>query len=101
MDQLDILKSKWQAQDASLPRYSSEKIKGLLHHKSSSIVKWLLFIAIGEFAFFCFLGIMSTSLYDDIDFVEIFGSWYIYGTSAFHYIIILFLYINFLKIIKI
>ena len=94
MDQLDILKSKWQAQDASLPRYSSEKIKSLLHHKSSSIVKWLLFIAIGEFLFFSLLGVVAHAFNKDYDFIEIFGEGFYYGTSAFHYVVIfIFIYL--------
>ena len=94
MDQLDILKSKWQEQDASLPRYSSEKIKSLLHHKSSSIVKWLLFIAIGEFLFFSLLGAVAHAFNKDYDFIEIFGEGFYYGTSAFHYIVIfIFIYL--------
>ncbi|MGB5981476.1 MAG: hypothetical protein WBG46_04970 [Nonlabens sp.] len=94
MDQLDILKSKWQSQEASLPKYSADQIKNLLHHKSSSIVKWLLIIAIGEFIFFGILAILSLFLHGDHNIVEIFGKGYIYGHTAFHYtVIFIFIYL--------
>ena len=50
MDQLDILKEKWNSQDTEYPHYTTDTIKGLLAKKSTSIVKWLLIIAIIEFA---------------------------------------------------
>lgn len=49
MDQLDILKKDWDTQNTSYPKYSKEDLKGMLAVKSTSIVKWLLIIAIIEF----------------------------------------------------
>lgn len=94
MDQLDILKSKWKSQEASLPRYTGSQIKDLLHHKSSSIVKWLLLIAIGEFLFFALLGIIAHQFNQDYNIVEIFGEGFYYGSAIVHYIaIFIFIYL--------
>ncbi len=48
MDVLDALKKDWQKQEATLPKLSYEKIYSMLLKKSSSIVKWIFIISIGE-----------------------------------------------------
>ena len=50
MNELDLLKKHWQKADKSLPKYSYEELYQMLHKKSSSIVKWILYISIIEFA---------------------------------------------------
>ncbi|WP_438962950.1 hypothetical protein [Nonlabens sp.] len=60
MDQLDILKEKWQSQDTDYPQYNAAQIKELLAKKSTSIVKWLLIIAIIEFAVMSGLNFLYT-----------------------------------------
>ncbi len=48
MDDLDLLKKDWQKLD-NFNQVSEQDIYGMLHKKSSSIVKWLLIISILEF----------------------------------------------------
>jgi hypothetical protein len=68
MDELELLKKRWQSQESSLPNYKSKDIYNMLHKKSSSIVKWIFFISIFEFLFWIvieFIG-MSQSVNDSI-----------------------------------
>lgn len=48
MDDLDLLKKDWQKLD-NFNQVSEQDIYGMLHKKSSSIVKWLLIISVLEF----------------------------------------------------
>lgn len=43
-----MLKKQWHRQDDAIPRLSYAEIYSMLLKKSSSIVKWILFISIGE-----------------------------------------------------
>ncbi len=52
MDVLDKLKNDWKKDGARYPKISENEIYAMLHKRSSSIVKWILFISIIEFAFF-------------------------------------------------
>jgi hypothetical protein len=102
MDQLDILKSKWQSQETTFTQYSSDQIKKLIHTKSSSIVKWILIIAVLEFVFFAALGLIAHQSNDEYNFIEIFGNGFYYGTMVFHYIaIFIFIYLFYKNYINI
>jgi len=48
MNELDLLKTHWQ-KDQEYIKFKKEDILGMLHKSSSSIVKWILIIAILEF----------------------------------------------------
>jgi hypothetical protein len=48
MKELDLLKKDWQKNDA-FEQVSEVEIYKMLHHKSSSIVKWILIVSILEF----------------------------------------------------
>ena len=48
MDELDILKKDWKKQESSFLQISEIEIYGMLHKKSSSLVKWILIISILE-----------------------------------------------------
>ncbi|MBT0608408.1 hypothetical protein [Aequorivita echinoideorum] len=48
MDELDILKKKWQQQEETLPQLSYKDIYKMILKKSSSIVKWIFYISIAE-----------------------------------------------------
>ena len=48
MEELDLLKKDWQKNDHSFGQFSESEIGKMLHKKSSSIVKWILFISILE-----------------------------------------------------
>ena len=98
MDDLDLLKKDWQKQD-SFQQISEQDIYGMLHKKSSSIVKWLLIISVLEFIFWTILNLVADT--DDyfknqsqkmiIDVLE-------YISYAIILIFILLLYRNYRKI---
>lgn len=48
MDQLEVLKKEWQNRDQEFPKLSYEDIYKMLLKKSSSMVKWIFYISIGE-----------------------------------------------------
>jgi uncharacterized membrane protein len=48
MDELEILKKDWKKQENSFLQISEIEIYGMLHKKSSSLVKWILIISILE-----------------------------------------------------
>lgn len=50
MNELDLLKNHWQKIDKKLPAYTYEQLYAMLHKKSSSMVKWILYISLIEFA---------------------------------------------------
>jgi NADH:ubiquinone oxidoreductase subunit K len=48
MDELDILKKDWKKQESSFQQIGEKEIYGMLHKRSSSIVKWIVVISILE-----------------------------------------------------
>ncbi|CAM3716703.1 hypothetical protein FSS13T_25890 [Flavobacterium saliperosum S13] len=48
MDELDLLKKDWKKNDSKFPEISEQQIYGMLHKKSSSIVKWIFVISVLE-----------------------------------------------------
>ncbi|WP_413614322.1 hypothetical protein [Flavobacterium sp. N2270] len=60
MDELDILKKDWKKNENSYTQITEKEIYGMLHKKSSSIVKWILVISILEIAFWSVLGFFTT-----------------------------------------
>jgi len=56
MDELDKLKNHWQKSEVAFPKVSEKEIYGMLHKKSSSVVKWILILSIAEFAFWLVLS---------------------------------------------
>lgn len=59
MDQLDLLKKQWQSQEQELPHLSYNEIYKMLLKKSSSIVKWIFYISIGELIFWIALTFLA------------------------------------------
>jgi membrane-associated HD superfamily phosphohydrolase len=55
MDNLDLLKQKWQSTTQELPKLSYQDIHKMLLKKSSSIVKWIFLISILELLFWTIL----------------------------------------------
>jgi hypothetical protein len=49
MDELEILKKDWKKNENSFNQISEKEIYGMLHKRSSSIVKWIFMISVGEF----------------------------------------------------
>jgi hypothetical protein len=94
MDQLDILKQNWQSQTDNSPRFTKDQLTGLLARKSSGIVKWLLIIAMIEFAVFIVLGLVSHFANQETNVIEMMGEPFYYGSTIFHYlVIIIFIYL--------
>jgi hypothetical protein len=56
MDNLELLKQTWQNREQDLPQLSYQDIYQMLLKKSSSIVKWIFFISIGELIFWTVLA---------------------------------------------
>jgi len=56
MDNLELLKEKWQSREQDLPKLSYQDIYQMLLKKSSSIVKWIFLISIGELLFWTVLA---------------------------------------------
>ena len=48
MDELKLLKKDWKKQEGSFHQISENEIYGMLHKRSSSIVKWILIISVLE-----------------------------------------------------
>lgn len=65
MDELEILKRDWKKKENSFNQVSEKQIYGMLHKRSSSIVKWILIISILEFLF---LRILDISTFFDEDY---------------------------------
>lgn len=60
MDELDILKKDWKKKDHSFNQITEKEIYGMLHKRSSSIVKWILIISVLEIALWSILGFLTT-----------------------------------------
>ena len=56
MDELELLKKDWGKQDSAYKKLSSQEIYPLLQKKSSSIVKTLFYISIGELVFWILIN---------------------------------------------
>jgi hypothetical protein len=50
MDELEILKNDWKKKDHSFNQITEKEIYGMLHKRSSSIVKWIFIISVCEFS---------------------------------------------------
>ena len=59
MDELEILKRDWKKNENSFNQITEKEIYGMLHKKSSSIVKWILVISILEILFWVVIGFFS------------------------------------------
>ncbi|MEZ8003228.1 MAG: hypothetical protein QMC45_05625 [Patiriisocius sp.] len=59
MDELELLKSKWQEGNQELPKLSYNDIYKMRHNKSASIVKWIFIISVCELVFWSVLGFLS------------------------------------------
>ena len=49
MDELDLLKKDWKNSESNFPKLSYNDFYGMIHKKSSSIVKWIFIISLLEF----------------------------------------------------
>ena len=93
MDELDLLKKDWKKQDTSYPKLTYNEIYKLIHKKSSSIVKWIFVIGIGEFLFWALLNLLIPESYLEI-YEKLHLKLFLYVTQTMHYLIIaIFIYL--------
>jgi len=69
MEELDLLKKDWKRTENSFSQISEKDIYNMIHHKSSSIVKWILIISILEVLIWTGIGF----LYSSDDYLKQFG----------------------------
>jgi hypothetical protein len=69
MEELDLLKKDWKRTENSFSQISEKDIYNMIHHKSSSIVKWILIISILEVLIWTSIGF----LYSSDDYLKQFG----------------------------
>lgn len=63
MEGLDLLKKDWNKREKGFPEFSENDIYGMIHKRSSSIVKWIFIISILEILFWT--GIQFLLVDDD------------------------------------
>lgn len=61
MDELDFLKKDWKRQEAELPKVSVESIYTMIHKRSSSLMKWILYVSIFEFVLWTILNVTTVN----------------------------------------
>lgn len=59
MDELEFLKKDWKRQEADLPKVSGDAIYKMIHKRSSSLMKWILYVSIFEFALWTAINILT------------------------------------------
>ena len=80
MDELDLLKKDWKKQEGSFHQISENEIYGMLHKRSSSIVKWILIISVLEFLF---LRLLDLSIFLDDEYSNRMKEHHIYDFEKF------------------
>ncbi len=103
MDDLDLLKKDWQ-KSGNFNQVSEQDIYGMLHKKSSSIVRWIFYISIIELGFGFLIGFLfNFTKYEKInsDFIEKMGiyNYYIFFSFVLYTIVSYFIY-RFYKMYK-
>ena len=98
MDELELLKKDWQSDATEFKSYTDSDIYPMLHKKSSSIVKTLFYISIGELVFWLLASILpyllSSSFKEKLN--ESYENPLFLGISIFSYVVILiFIYLLF------
>ena len=87
MKELDLLKKDWNKKETEFPKLSYNDIYKLIHKKSSSIVKWIFIICIGELLFWTILNFLIPDSYLDI-YKEFHLDKFLYATQILHYVIL-------------
>lgn len=76
MDQLDLLKQKWQEREQELPKLSFNDIYAMLLKKSHSVVKWIFLASLIEIVFWISLNFLipesSRTINEGMGLTEIF-----------------------------
>lgn len=99
MDELELLKKDWGKQDSAYKKLSSQEIYPLLQKKSSSIVKTLFYISIGELVFWILINTIpyftSDSYKERLESVYTNETIFIGLTIISYLVILLFIYLLF------
>lgn len=99
MDELELLKKDWEKKDPAHKKLSAEDLYPILYKKSSSIVKTLFYISVGELIFWILVNTIpyftSDSYQDRLN--SIYTNEYVFtGLTVISYIVILlFVYLLF------
>ena len=80
MDELEILKKDWKKNENTFDQVTEKEIYGMLHKRSSSIVKWILIISVLEFLF---LRILDVSIFLDDEYSNRMKEHHIYDFEKF------------------
>ncbi|MGV6845109.1 MAG: hypothetical protein ACWA42_03150 [Lutibacter sp.] len=96
MKELELLKKDWKKQGEKLNELSYQEIYTIIHKKSSSIVKWIFFISIAEFAFWTVLNFfIPDSIFEIYEKFNLKSS--LINASVIYYIIVVFFIYKFYK----
>jgi len=91
MDELELLKKDWQSGTTEFKSYTDTDIYPMLHKKSSSIVKTLFYISIGELVFWLLASVLpyllSTTFREKLN--ESYENPLFIGISIFSYVVII------------
>lgn len=88
MDQLEQLKQQWNTSASTYPQYSTNELTGFLAKRSGSIVKWLFYIALIEFAVFALLSLFMYDSDSQQHAKEVAGDAFYYGSYVLHYVVL-------------
>ncbi|TCK66660.1 hypothetical protein DFQ05_1933 [Winogradskyella wandonensis] len=93
MDELELLKKDWQKGADNFPQVSREDIYKMTHAKSSSIVKWIFYIGLLEFAFWFIvsIGLKSLGFGDEIKKLESSTVFIVFAVISY-FVLLYFLY---------
>jgi len=80
MDELEILKKDWKKNENAFDQVTEKEIYGMLHKRSSSIVKWILIISVLEFLF---LRLLDLSIFLDDEYSNRMKEHHIYDFEKF------------------
>jgi ABC-type bacteriocin/lantibiotic exporter with double-glycine peptidase domain len=80
MDELEILKKDWKKNENAFDQVTEKEIYGMLHKRSSSIVKWILIISVLEFLF---LRLLDLSIFLDDEYSNKMKEHHIYDFEKF------------------
>lgn len=89
MDQLELLKQQWNTSSFVYPKYNTDQLSSLVAKRSGSIVRWLFYIAIMEFAFFAVLTVLMYDTENEKHARQISGDYFYFGSYIFHYVVLL------------
>lgn len=98
MDQLELLKQQWNKGNDSLPKFNTEQLTSFIAKRSSSIVKWIFYIALIEFSVFTILNLSLIGSESQQHTREITGDFFYYGSFILHYVaLIIFFYLFYMN----